>query len=99
MALINITINESVSDPFKIQLNNIERLIMTTQAQIDTLAAQVTKIIAEVQSATAVVQAEVASLKAQLEQMGQPVDLTALQAAVDVLDAINPDVVAVDPAA
>lgn len=93
MSLITLMINVTDSDKLN-QILSLTKTIgasMATQADIDNLTAQVTKVMSEVTAATNVLVAAVAALQAQIDA-GQPVlDLSALNAAVQALDDINPD--------
>jgi small-conductance mechanosensitive channel len=79
------------------QITTIGRVIVSTQDQIDSLTAQVSKVQSEVVSAKEVLVAKLAEVQAQLDAAGaaEQVDLTGLQAAVQLLDDINPDPVPV----
>ena len=61
----------------------LEKILMSQQEQIDALAAQLDKVKTEIL-------AQVAALQAQIDA-GGVVDLTALTAAVQSLDDLNPD--------
>lgn len=72
------------------------RNIMATQADIDKLVDQVVKIRSEV----VVLKAAFAAVQAQVEanELAEQVDLSALAAAIESVDALNPDTVADEPA-
>ena len=76
-------------------LNNIGLQLMATQTDIDALTAQVNKIDVEVKAASATLSAEIAKLQAIIDAGNPVLDLSALQAAVQVLDDLTPDVPAV----
>ena len=83
-----------------IQLSMIGRHLMATQADVDTLVVQVVKISDEIKSSAAVLKAELETVKAQLAAANVPaesVNLTALAAAIQAVDDINPDVPPADP--
>ena len=76
------------------QLSLIGRCLMATQKQVDELTVQVVKINDEVKASAAVLKAELESVKEQLAAANVPaetVDLTALAAAIQAVDDINPD--------
>lgn len=82
-----------------LQLTQIGKF-MATQQDVDTLVVQVVKISDEIKSSAAVLKAELESVKAQLAAANVPaetVDLTALAAAIQAVDDINPDVPPADP--
>lgn len=84
------------------QLSLIGRHLMSTQEQVDQLTVQVVKINDEVKASAAILKEELSSVKEQLAAANVPaetVDLTALAAAIQAVDDINPDVMieAVDP--
>lgn len=60
---------------------------MAKQADVDALTAQVVKIGSEVQN----VKTELAKVQAQVDALGVPVDLSALTAAIQSVDDLNPD--------
>lgn len=76
-----------------LHLSSIGRQLMATQQDVDKLTAQVVKVGDEVKAAAAALKAELDDVKAQLAAAGasEKVDLTALAAAVQQLDDINPD--------
>ena len=100
MSLIDINIhsNDTKLAELASAMSQIVSLIskigdtMTTQTDIDLLTTQVTKVMHEVVTAKQVLLDRIAELQALIDA-GQPVDLTALMAAVQGLDDINPDVV------
>lgn len=69
------------------QLTTIGRFLMATQAEVDALTNQVVKIGSEVQN----VKTELAKVQAQVDALGVPVDLSALSAAIQSVDDLNPD--------
>lgn len=71
------------------QLSVIGRVIMGQQDSIDALTAQVIKIGSEVQN----VKVELAKVQAQVDAngLGETVDLSALTAAIQSVDDLNPD--------
>lgn len=82
-----------------LQLVLIGRCLMATQSDVDALTAQVVKVAQEVRTAHEVLVSELAEVKAQLAAAGvaDEVDLTALAAAIQNVDDINPDAVAPEP--
>lgn len=70
-----------------VQLSVIGKVIMSQQDSIDALTAQVVKIGSEVQN----VKAELAKVQAQVDELGVPVDLSALTLAIQSVDDLNPD--------
>lgn len=77
-----------------LQLTQIGKF-MATQQDVDTLVVQVVKISDEVKASAAVLKTELEAVKAQLAAANVPaetVDLTALAAAIQAVDDINPDV-------
>lgn len=82
-----------------LQLVLIGRCLMATQSDVDALTAQVVKVALEVRTAHDVLVSELAEVKAQLAAAGvaDKVDLTALAAAIQNVDDINPDAVAPEP--
>jgi len=83
-----------------LQLTQIGKSLMGTQQDVDTLVVQVVKISDEIKSSAAVLKAELETVKAQLAAANVPadtVDLTALAAAIQAVDDINPDVPPADP--
>ena len=76
------------------QLSLIGRHLMSTQEQVDQLTVQVVKINDEVKASAAILKEELSSVKEQLAAANVPaetVDLTALAAAIQAVDDINPD--------
>lgn len=72
------------------QLTTIGRAVMSQQEQVDALTTQVIKIGSEVQN----VKVELAKVQAQLDAANIPaevVDLSALTAAIQSVDDLNPD--------
>lgn len=67
------------------KLLQIEKIMTEQQAQIDDLAAQLAKAKTEII-------AKIDDLQAQIDA-GEPVDLTALKAAVQGIDDLNPDAI------
>jgi polyhydroxyalkanoate synthesis regulator phasin len=78
-------------DRIIIILDEIRNTTMATQEAVDALTAQVAKIQTEVTGAVEALKVQIAALQAIIDA-GQPViDLSGLQAAVQVLDELNPD--------
>lgn len=77
------------------QLTQIRKDIMSTQEVVDLLTAQVVKVNQEVVAAKDILVAKIVDLQAQLDDVGvgEQVDLSGLQDAVQALDDINPDVI------
>lgn len=73
------------------QLSTIGRHLMSMQETVDALTAQVAKIQSEVIAARDVLTVRLAEVQAQLDAAGSPVDLSALENAIQALDDINPD--------
>lgn len=73
-------------------LSQIGIKIMALQEDVDLLTAQVNKVMTEIVNAKQALLDQIAALEAQIAN-NQPVDLTALKAAVQAIDDINPDVV------
>lgn len=69
------------------QLSVLGKAVMSQQETIDALTDQVIKIGSEVQN----VKAELAKVQAQVDELGVPVDLTDLTAAIQSVDDLNPD--------
>lgn len=86
---VNVHSNDVKLDEILSVINNIGEK-MATQEEIDALTAQVNKVMAEVTTAKQVLVDQIAALEAQIAA-GQTVDLTALKAAVQSIDDINPD--------
>lgn len=77
--MINFVSNQDILN----QLLHMEKIMGQQQAQIDALTAQIGKVRAEII-------AKIVELQAQIDA-GEPVDLTALKAAVQGIDDLNVD--------
>ena len=91
---INFTFNNDLLTKILTQLTDIGTQMATQQEQINTLTAQVNKVFTEVTLLKSTLEAAVADLELQLDN-NMPVDLTALQTAVQSIDDIVIDPVSV----